>query len=177
MLPDEIAVVTNNPNTSLFHTPHNKSTSIFSTLQHFYICRNITHVKRPHLVCRPRIALRAVSGESLSEPGAFFTGANSSSRFTSSRATRCAHEKVSKMNSSSFMPCPHQRRPQLLVIVVSSSSLPCMIQTWSFTPCPKQNEISPVLAQAKLRLRCMITTSSSMQYRQRHNARACIIFY
>lgn len=61
---------------------------------------------QPHLVCKLRMALRAVSGESFSEPGAFLTGANSSSRFTSSSATRCAHEKVSKMKSSSFMPCP-----------------------------------------------------------------------
>jgi hypothetical protein len=46
-----------------------------------------------------------VSGESAAAPGAFLTGANSSSRLTSSSATRSAQGNVSKMNSSSFMPC------------------------------------------------------------------------
>ncbi len=50
------------------------------------------------------MALRAVSGESFAEPGAFLTGANSSSRFTSSSATLSAQGNVSKMNSSSLMP-------------------------------------------------------------------------
>ena len=58
-----------------------------------------------YLVCSFRMACLAVSGESDAEPGAFFTGANSSCRCTSSSATRSARGNVSKMNSSSFMPC------------------------------------------------------------------------
>lgn len=54
------------------------------------------------------MAERAVSGESAAEPGEFLTGANSSSRRTSSSATRSAHGKVSKMKSSSLMPCVHR---------------------------------------------------------------------
>ena len=60
-----------------------------------------------YLVCSLRMACLAVSGESDMEPGAFLTGANSSWRCTSSSATRSARGKVSKMNSSSLMPCNH----------------------------------------------------------------------
>ena len=62
-----------------------------------------------HLVWSLRMACLAVSGESDTEPGAFLTGANSSCRCTSSSATRLARGKVSKMNSSSLMPCVMQR--------------------------------------------------------------------
>ena len=60
-----------------------------------------------YLVCSLRMACLAVSGESALEPGAFLTGANSSWRCTSSSATRSARGKVSKMKSSSLMPCKH----------------------------------------------------------------------
>lgn len=52
------------------------------------------------------MASRAVSGESGRPcPGAFFTGANSSSRRTSNSAVEEASGKVSKMKSSSLTPC------------------------------------------------------------------------
>lgn len=60
-----------------------------------------------YLVCSLRMACLAVSGESDLEPRAFLTGANSSWRCTSSSATRSARGKVSKMKSSSLMPCGH----------------------------------------------------------------------
>ena len=59
----------------------------------------------PDLVCSFSMACLAVSGESDLEPRAFLIGANSSCRCTSSRATLSASGKVSKMKSSSFMPC------------------------------------------------------------------------
>ena len=69
------------------------------------------------------MAARAVSGESVGVPGAFFTGANSSSRRTSSSAGRSANGKVSKMNSSILMPC---RRGAGLVWHRVALSLPRM---------------------------------------------------
>ena len=85
-----------------------------------------SEVQEPDLVCRLSMARRAVSGESLSAPGAFLTGANSSSRFTSSSATRSAHLSVSKMNSSSFMPC----RPRTAQSVWQPSCMHARIHRW-----------------------------------------------
>ena len=63
------------------------------------LCRSL------HLACSCSNASRAVSGESVAEPGALLTGANSSSLRTSSSAGRCAQGNVSKMNCSSLIPC------------------------------------------------------------------------
>jgi hypothetical protein len=48
---------------------------------------------------------RAVSGESSGSPGPFFRGENCSARGTSISDTARVRGKVSKMNSSSLMPC------------------------------------------------------------------------
>jgi len=75
---------------------------------HARMSRRLLHAgmrARAHRVCSASVAARAVSGESAAAPGAFLTGANSSSRRTSSSAQRSASGKLSKMNSSSLMPC------------------------------------------------------------------------
>ena len=53
---------------------------------------------------RDNIAARAVSGESLPEPSAFFTGAKSSARSPRTTHTDFAYLYVSKMKASSLMP-------------------------------------------------------------------------
>ena len=80
-----------------------------------------------YLVWSCSSASRAVSGESVAEPGAFLTGANSSSRRTSSSAGRSAQGKVSKMNCSSLIPCTH--------LQLSSRDSSCFKCHWNQRKC------------------------------------------
>lgn len=64
---------------------------------------------RTYLLCNNMSARRAVSGESAAAPGAFLTGANSSSRNTSNRTAFLAIGNVSKIKSSSLIPYPPAR--------------------------------------------------------------------
>ena len=58
-----------------------------------------------HPACSCMTSRRAVSGESSASPGPFFRGENCSARGTSISETALVSGKVSKMNSSSLMPC------------------------------------------------------------------------